>query len=60
MNWGDNFGVSRSTGTDPTPISLQIRDVDGDITIQQKINLQHDPSQADEEDPHRRKNLEDL
>ncbi len=40
MNWGDNFGVIAIDWDRPDPrISLQIRDVDGDITIQQKINL---------------------
>ena len=40
MNWGDNFGVIAIDWDRPDPrISLQIRDVEGDITIQQKINL---------------------
>ena len=40
MNWGDNFGVIAIDWDRPDPrIGLQIRDVDGDITIQQKINL---------------------
>jgi alkaline phosphatase D len=40
MNWGDNFGVITIDWDRPDPrISLQIRDVEGDITIQQKINL---------------------
>jgi alkaline phosphatase D len=40
MNWGDNFGVITIDWDQLDPrISLQIRDVDGDITIQQKIRL---------------------
>ncbi len=40
MNWGDNFGVIAIDWDRPDPrISLQIRDVEGDIRIQQKINL---------------------
>ncbi len=40
MNWGDNFGVIAIDWDRPDPrISLQILDVDGDIRIQQKINL---------------------
>ena len=40
MNWGDNFGVITIDWGRPDPrISLQIRDVEGDITIQQKVNL---------------------
>ncbi len=40
MNWGDNFGVITIDWDQPDPrISMQIRDVDGDITIQQKIRL---------------------
>ena len=40
MNWGDNFGLIAIDWDQPDPrISLQIRDVDGDITIQQKIRL---------------------
>jgi alkaline phosphatase D len=40
MNWGDNFGVVTIDWDQPDPrIALQIRDVDGDITIQQKIRL---------------------
>ncbi len=40
MNWGDNFGVIAIDWNRPDPrISLQIRDVDGEITIQQHINL---------------------
>ena len=40
MNWGDNFGLITIDWDRPDPrISLQIRDVDGDITIQQKIDL---------------------
>ena len=37
MNWGDNFGLITIDWDQPDPrISLQIRDVDGDITIQQR------------------------
>ena len=40
MNWGDNFGVVGFDWDRPDPrISLQIRDVEGNITIQQKLNL---------------------
>jgi alkaline phosphatase D len=40
MNWGDNFGFLTIDWEHPDPrISMQIRDVDGDITIQQKIRL---------------------
>ncbi len=40
MNRGDNFGVIAIDWDRPDPqISLQIRDVAGDITIQQKVNL---------------------
>jgi alkaline phosphatase D len=40
MNWGDNFGLVTIDWDQPDPrISMQIRDVDGDITIQQKIRL---------------------
>ncbi len=40
MNWGDNFGLIAIDWDQPDPrISLQIRDVDGDIMIQQKIRL---------------------
>jgi alkaline phosphatase D len=40
MNWGDNFGLITIDWDQPDPrISMQIRDVDGDITIQQKIRL---------------------
>ena len=40
MNWGDNFGLITIDWSQPDPrIGLQIRDVDGDITIQQKIRL---------------------
>ena len=46
MNWGDNFGIVEidwdrtAAGGRPDPlIRLQIRDVDGDITIQRKIPL---------------------
>jgi alkaline phosphatase D len=43
MNWGDNFGLVAIDWdrTDPL-ISLQVRDVEGDIRIQQKIDLVHD------------------
>lgn len=38
MNWGDNFGVIEIDWSKADPmIRLQIRDVDGDITIQRKI-----------------------
>ena len=40
MNWGDNFGLVTIDWDQPDPpISMQIRDVVGDITIQQKIRL---------------------
>lgn len=40
MAWGDNFGLVLIDWERPDPqIRLQIRDVDGDITIQQKVNL---------------------
>jgi alkaline phosphatase D len=40
MNWGDNFGMVVIDWNRPDPrISLQIRDVEGDISIQQKILL---------------------
>ena len=40
MNWGDNFGLVTIDWSLPDPeISLQIRDVAGDIRIQQKISL---------------------
>ena len=40
MNWGDNFGMITIDWDRPDPrISLQIRDDDGDISIQQKISL---------------------
>jgi alkaline phosphatase D len=40
MNWGDNFGFILIDWDRPDPrISLQIRDVEGDIRIQQKIEL---------------------
>ena len=40
MNWGDNFGLVTIDWDRPDPrISLQIRDVEGDIVIQHKINL---------------------
>lgn len=40
MNWGDNFGLITFDwkGADPR-ISLQVRDAEGDITIQRKIRL---------------------
>ena len=40
MNWGDNFGLITTDWDQPDPrISMPIRDVVGDITIQQKIRL---------------------
>lgn len=40
MNWGDNFGLIAIDWDRPDPvISLQVRDEDGDVRIQQKINL---------------------
>jgi alkaline phosphatase D len=40
MNWGDNFGVITIDWDRPDPrIGLQIRDVEADIRIQQKLNL---------------------
>jgi hypothetical protein len=40
MNWGDNFGLITIDWNRPDPrISLQIRDVEGEIRIQQHINL---------------------
>lgn len=40
MNWGDNFGVIAIDWDRCDPqISLQIRDVTGEITIQQKVDL---------------------
>ncbi len=40
MNWGDNFGlVTIDWDRDDPRISLQIRDDQGDITLQRKINL---------------------
>ena len=40
MNWGDHFGFIAIDWDRPDPrISLQIRDVDGDVRIQQKIDL---------------------
>jgi alkaline phosphatase D len=40
MNWGDNFGVVTIDWDRPDPrIGLQIRDVEGDIRIQLKIDL---------------------
>lgn len=40
MNWGDNFGMITIDWNRSDPqISLQIRDVAGDINIQRKINL---------------------
>ncbi len=40
MNWGDNFGlISIDWERQDPQISLQIRDVDGDITLQRKIYL---------------------
>ena len=40
MNWGDNFGVLLIDWNRPDPLlRLQIRDVDGEVTIQQKVWL---------------------
>lgn len=40
MNWGDNFGLITIDWKRADPqISLQIRDVEGDVTIQRKIYL---------------------
>jgi alkaline phosphatase D len=40
MGWGDNFGVVTIDWDRPDPrLSLQIRDVDGEIRIQEKVNL---------------------
>lgn len=40
MGWGDNFGVVAIDWDRPDPrISLQVRDVDGDIRIQEKVSL---------------------
>jgi hypothetical protein len=40
MNWGDNFGLITIDWDRPDPlIGLQIRDVEGDIRIQQKVLL---------------------
>ena len=40
MNWGDHFGFIAIDWDRPDPrISLQIRDVEGDVRIQQKIDL---------------------
>ena len=40
MNWGDNFGMVTIDWRPADPlISLQIRDLDGDINIQRKIRL---------------------
>jgi alkaline phosphatase D len=40
MNWGDNFGLITIDWAAKDPrLSLQIRDVEGDITIQRKIPL---------------------
>ena len=40
MNYGDNFGLITIDWDRPDPrISLQIRDVDGDVILQQKVNL---------------------
>lgn len=40
MNWGDNFGLVAVDWDRPDPrVSLQIRDVEGDVNIQRKINL---------------------
>jgi hypothetical protein len=40
MSWGDNFGVITIDWDQPDPLMrLQIRDVEGDIVIQQKVPL---------------------
>jgi alkaline phosphatase D len=40
MNWGDNFGLVTIDWNEADPlIRLQIRDVDGEVTIQQKVRL---------------------
>jgi alkaline phosphatase D len=40
MNWGDNFGMIEIEWDRADPrIRLQIRDVEGDVAIQRKINL---------------------
>ena len=40
MNWGDNFGMILIDWNREVPLlRLQIRDVDGDVTIQQKVYL---------------------
>lgn len=40
MNWGDNFGVIEVDWERPDPLlRLQLRDVEGDIVLQRKINL---------------------
>lgn len=40
MNFGDNFGVVTLDWDRPDPVvGLQIRDVEGDVTIQQKVPL---------------------
>jgi alkaline phosphatase D len=40
MNWGDNFGLIKIDWDRQDPrISLEIRVVDGDVTIRQKVDL---------------------
>ena len=40
MNWGDNFGLMTIDWDRPDPrITLQIRDVTGDVFLAQKLNL---------------------
>ncbi len=40
MNWGDNFGLVTIDSTiRPAKIVLQIRGVDGDVFLAQKLNL---------------------
>jgi alkaline phosphatase D len=40
MTSGDNFGlVAIDWGRSPPRVSLQVRDVDGDVTLQQKVDL---------------------
>ncbi|HEV3120990.1 MAG TPA: hypothetical protein VGY53_03770 [Isosphaeraceae bacterium] len=40
MNWGDNFGVIAIDWDRPDPvITLQIRDVHGDVFLAQNVNL---------------------
>jgi hypothetical protein len=40
MNWGDNFGLITIDWDRPDPrIGLQIRDVEGDVFLHQKVAL---------------------